>query len=337
MNDTSNGIGVRYPYEHVPSELNRFFLGKFLSAEDFECEQKFFRERSWLRNATLYGPGIVTGLEVSRNLQEKSCFKITPGLAFDQLGRELLLTQELAVHVEAESSGFLVLRFDEAAIEPVPVLAEDDLSQDREMVMNRIREAPIVEFSTDQDAKDAARNGVVLARLGFGEETPSEQFLLQTMRTYAARDPFLWPVIQNFNWQHSDVVPSQELSDVDGTNKSSPSLEITFNAEVSFTDVEASNQAGCMRLYVGGADKPQEVYVPDVHITNEGRSIACQIPAGILKKKGPQHICVSLMTASFQDKFGRVVDGCLLKGLTPSGNGVPGSVFESWFTLDLGR
>ena len=331
---------IRYPYENVPCELNRFFLGKFLSAEDFECEQNYFRERSRLRNAALAGPGIVAGLEVSRNLEASNCFEVSAGLAFDHLGRELLLNQNVSVHVDSQLAGFLVLHYDEAAIEPVPVLAREEGSRDRDIVMNHIREAPVIEFICTDDQATAQRSGVVLARLLFEKKEPQTRHLSQTMRSYAARDPMQWPVILNINWTHGGLVPRALLESNASGDKPELRLVMDLNMPVSAFGLSSQDEQdlkGLVRLFVGDGNDPLAAFLPGVRLDDKATSISCSIPAAILARGGQQRVSLSLLTENLMDALGRVVDGCLLKGVTPTGNGVPGSTFESWFTLDLGR
>jgi hypothetical protein len=71
-------------------ERPRYFAGKMLTAEDLELEQRYHIEKRWLLNRELRGPGIVSGLEVSRG---DGFVTVEPGFALDSNGREILVAE----------------------------------------------------------------------------------------------------------------------------------------------------------------------------------------------------------------------------------------------------
>ncbi len=76
-------------------ERNNYFHGKTLSARDLSAEQSYFNEKRWLINRMILGWGIVCGLEVT---MENGCLAVTPGLALDCCGRELLVCDREMLH-----------------------------------------------------------------------------------------------------------------------------------------------------------------------------------------------------------------------------------------------
>ena len=66
----------------------RFFTGQILTAESFELEQKYFREKLKRHNRALHGFGIVSGLKV---IVEAGEIIVEPGVALDCQGNELLV------------------------------------------------------------------------------------------------------------------------------------------------------------------------------------------------------------------------------------------------------
>ena len=63
----TNGFeDLPFPFDPatVGRELNRYFTGKHMTAEDFEADQHYFLSRHRLHNALLHGWGVVWGLEV---------------------------------------------------------------------------------------------------------------------------------------------------------------------------------------------------------------------------------------------------------------------------------
>jgi hypothetical protein len=69
-------------------ERNHYFHGKTLSARDLAAEQRYFNEKRWLLNRMITGWGIVCGLNVGL---EDGCLVVTPGLALDCCGHEILV------------------------------------------------------------------------------------------------------------------------------------------------------------------------------------------------------------------------------------------------------
>ena len=66
----------------------RFFTGKLLTAEDFELEQQYFREKLKRHNRSLHGFGVVSGLKVTGGPAQIS---VSPGLALDCEGNEVVI------------------------------------------------------------------------------------------------------------------------------------------------------------------------------------------------------------------------------------------------------
>jgi len=71
-------------------ERNNYFYGKRMTARDFQDEQCYFNEKRWLINRTVHGWGVVCGLDVKPTKDNKGV-EITPGLAIDCCGREILV------------------------------------------------------------------------------------------------------------------------------------------------------------------------------------------------------------------------------------------------------
>lgn len=100
---------------------NHYFFGKFLRPREFEIEQYYFLSRHRLQNRLFHGWGVVCGLDVIGPDHEKwdeylEALKrcgtwdpcelplviVTPGIALDPCGRELILKQPKAVPVFKE-------------------------------------------------------------------------------------------------------------------------------------------------------------------------------------------------------------------------------------------
>lgn len=81
-----------------PLERLNYYNGMPLKASDFKTEQEYhIRTRRWL-NKSLYSAGIARGLEV-RKVPGKREVAVSPGLALDNEGREIILLDNATVEV----------------------------------------------------------------------------------------------------------------------------------------------------------------------------------------------------------------------------------------------
>ena len=80
--------GIRKQPFRTPLRV-RYFEGQLLTAQDFQDEQQYQLEKCRLHNRLLHGTGIVTGLQVG--VVEGTTVQVTPGVAIDPLGREVIV------------------------------------------------------------------------------------------------------------------------------------------------------------------------------------------------------------------------------------------------------
>jgi hypothetical protein len=100
-----------------PRERLNYSNGQRLAASDFRAEQAHHDGMRRVLNRSLYSAGIVTGLEVEIDPADRRRVKLRRGLAFDHLGREIFLLQD--VSVPASAGGFLVMWYREQPRRPV--------------------------------------------------------------------------------------------------------------------------------------------------------------------------------------------------------------------------
>ena len=103
----------------------RYYNGQLLSAADFQAEQDYMIGMRRLHNRFVLGAGVVTGLGVT--LDPKSAatgapvITVSAGCAIDSNGQELIVCEPLRCTLSSQlSTGFVVLRFVERAVAPVP-------------------------------------------------------------------------------------------------------------------------------------------------------------------------------------------------------------------------
>ena len=97
-----------------------YFDGRLLTAADYQAEQDYHRRKCLLQNRILFGISVVTGLRVSIS---KDQLTVSPGLAYDCQGNELLLEE---VHhetiVDYASLQFVTIEYREKSLEMTPML-----------------------------------------------------------------------------------------------------------------------------------------------------------------------------------------------------------------------
>ena len=107
---------------------NNFFAGRLLTAEDFQAEQKYFRDKHQLHNRFLVGFGVVTGLEVSIDRTGKSepVIKVAPGFAIDCLGREIIILETFKIKAPSNADvKYVCIHYAERETDPIPVPGGD--------------------------------------------------------------------------------------------------------------------------------------------------------------------------------------------------------------------
>ena len=107
---------------------NNFFSGRLLTAEDFQAEQQYLSEKRRLHNRLLVGFGVVTGLEVSidRKAKSETVIKVTPGLAIDCLGREIIIIEAFKIKAPTNADvKYICIRYAENETDPIPVPGAD--------------------------------------------------------------------------------------------------------------------------------------------------------------------------------------------------------------------
>lgn len=137
-----------------------FFDGQLLTAEDLRREQVYQDQRRQLLNLATVGAGVVTGLEVSAD-PDGTGITVSPGLAIDGLGREIILPADTRVPWPTPDGAAprrwgAVIELAEQPADPVPTTDGP--------VSSRVSEGATITVVTEEPAPDDAR--VVLRRYG---------------------------------------------------------------------------------------------------------------------------------------------------------------------------
>jgi hypothetical protein len=148
----------------------RFFAGQLLSAKDFQAEQEYWLEKQRRHNRAVHGYGVVSGLNVS---VADNAISVSPGMAFDRWGNELVLPQCLRLSVAQPARvAYVIARYHERETDSVPVqrdpAREAEFSRVEEGSEITIEAMPAIQTRTRQPKnrdEPQSEEGILLARL----------------------------------------------------------------------------------------------------------------------------------------------------------------------------
>jgi hypothetical protein len=97
-----------------PIERMNYFNGERLDARDYRAESDYQIRVRRLVNRWLFSPGIARGLEVTRDPNDAHKVRVAAGLAFDFMGREVIVLEQTSVPiygVPSTTPGFVLGNF----------------------------------------------------------------------------------------------------------------------------------------------------------------------------------------------------------------------------------
>ena len=170
-------------------ERNNYFNGKLLTSRDLQAEQRYFNEKRWLINRMVVGWGIVCGLEV---YVDHGCLYVSPGLAIDCCGRELLVCDREAFSSDDISAALgvdpkqydaiewaLCLEYREAKAEPVNSSSSCNKT---ERDYNRLRDSYQLVFRPKDEACPEDHDEDCCPHEKLGNETSIHKALVEGSR-----------------------------------------------------------------------------------------------------------------------------------------------------------
>ena len=157
-------------------ERNRYFYGKLLSVDDFECEQRYMNDKRRLINRFVLGTGVVCGMNVVP--VDDTAISVEMGMALDFAGREIMISQPVIRKLsmidgfsdyteedEENSCLYLCVEYDESEKEPVHSVAGVREQGGQNMEYNKYAEGYHL-FLTSQEPENEE-----LSARAFYEET----------------------------------------------------------------------------------------------------------------------------------------------------------------------
>jgi hypothetical protein len=123
-------------------ERPRFWSGQLLTADDFQAEQDYFRNRLRRHNILLHGWGIVCGLKLSTTSEQWKVF-VEPGYAIDPRGEDVVVdvsqAADIRPHWKGEASGalYVAIRYRATPTRGVPSPSIPDVGGEGAMQYSR--------------------------------------------------------------------------------------------------------------------------------------------------------------------------------------------------------
>ncbi|WP_019503912.1 hypothetical protein [Pleurocapsa sp. PCC 7319] len=150
-------------------ERNKYFYSKLLTVRDFELEQKYGIEKNHLINRLILGEGIVCGLEIELDQQTEPdvlSVTLTPGVALDRNGREIVVGKTISEPLEIKSSEtqYIYIEYQEHDREPIADIANgtSEESGDR---YNRVLESFHLFLSSEAPPELESKSDLTLESL----------------------------------------------------------------------------------------------------------------------------------------------------------------------------
>jgi hypothetical protein len=309
-------------------ERNQYFTGKAMAARDFAADPDYLLGVHRAHNRLCHGWGVLDGLAVTVDQTTTRCVRVDPGVALDRSGREVVVSTGLNAAVDLYAlPALLCVHYAEDEIEPVPpVSAASACAPASEH--NRVRENPKTAWITDKtrwqqivtdDRTNPAHDDENLIPLAVVRSSG------QSIVVESVRRPLFSPGrltrISSVNWQHNGTSPLRDLTvtfdrPLHATAHGvSPNTFLVYSAEDPFAD---RTRLPCPQGMELGMDQNGTIVTYPVS----------PVPVG-------HWVYVSLLCDFLTDENGSQIDGSHLGGHLPTGNGIPGGVFNSWFQVGV--
>ena len=292
--------------------------------------------------------------------------RLTPGLGVDACGNEIVVRNGCEVNLwdalpaeERATAGdahcvWVGVEYTEVPVEPTRTVFTSGCSDTSDCDFGWTRETFTIRVTTNRPDPDrrcdtcctAIGDGCAaclhpvlwLARiddLDWYRPIRPEQFALDVRRPFGRRVP---TVITGINWIHGHSYTPDEAAELLGTHDENAGLAVHFSDGVRVDSLVP----GVVDIQVieGGAGRNADSWfmggefagLPDTEFTSEFRYR--QTTRETLQID--DRVLITVRTAFLLDHCGRPVDGTHVGGRMPTGNGVGGDVFESWFFVREG-
>lgn len=155
------------PGSYFKSEIKRlnYYNSQFLVEKDFNDEQLYHKEMRRLHNRALHTWGVVNGLQVER-VPNECKVSVTPGIAIDRLGQEIVLAERPATlnldEFGTDAPVYVTIKYRDVTDQADKDRSDTQTEGER---YNRWTERPEVKASAAEPAADAPEVLLAVVRL----------------------------------------------------------------------------------------------------------------------------------------------------------------------------
>lgn len=303
-----------------PTQRNRYFTGKFMTARDFELDAEYFYGLHRRHNRLLHDAGVQDGFTVLHH-EDKKCWsrwvRIEPGVAIDVFGRDLVSGVEEFREVP-ETESVLCVGYHRSAVEPIPPVSTAPASSPR-TEMNRWQDGVFFTWRSG----DWEEGLVPLASVMRGEHgQPCRIRSVVPVEPFGRDSGQALTRVRAISWAHGKtgqldrgqvkVWFTRSLhQELHGISPHTFRVRVTKRASGEVVSALSDSFAA---------------------LSSDGLAA---VFSGIRATDG-DWVHVSLLCDFILDENEVPVDGNHLRGRLPSGNGTAGGTFESWFRVEGG-
>ena len=353
---------------HLMRERIRYFTGRHMTARDFSDADAYHRSMRHLHNRVLHGWGIACGLEVEPHPRPECGVVVRCGLALDCCGREIVLPRDLSQRIPwdklpdnrckpGDEVLLLCLEYCEEHTEKVPVLYSHDACSGTAYEDGRVREGYRLHWHVVKEADlpehgwqrpggcepgaDPAPCGGeqqvccldpqcpphACAPLAVVRGDPEHPEIDTSQRRFIGNGPDRLTHVCWISWPHGGIVSASQLAQV--SVRFDRALSPPVGGEAGPTGINERTfvmQSGQQR-----EDLDFVMFTQAPHLLADRRTAVFDV---LRPQQYINHtIQVTLRCDFILDCHGNPVDGNHLRGRLPSGDGVMGGTFESWFRV----
>lgn len=392
-------------------ERNNYFYSKLMTVRDFFAEQRYFNEKRWLMNRMISGWGVVCGLDVTYD-KENRVLIVSPGLAIDCHGREILICEPQTVKLAVleppcdptpeppphDERIVLCLEYHDCKTEPVQLTAMACGGEERQE-FNRIRDSfklrlrhekdvhlpppygrlcPLMDFK--ESGKPETMHGYLCRKLKEGCPDCNEKACLVLARIVIHGDlhipelpevhvdacfrrrlvysnPVLYDLIHCFhgdlphvidmNWKQHHAVEGVSWDDF--VKLMTEGLSVEFDLPMNDTTInkrtfqvavinEDENTGYRLKRFVPAESIEYHPHPhggrATFHVSERWR--IDELQGYSIPRRHGADIEIILRGSLITGAHGKALDGDFVGGKFPSGNGVQGGDFISWFSVAPG-
>lgn len=339
--------------ERKQFKRNKYYYGKLMTVQDFSSEQSYLNEKRWLINQHVLGWGVVYGLDVRpKDAQSSNSVIVAPGLAIDRDGREILVSTPQEIPLPPGQPGqepekfSIGIAFDEIETDEAtrpPIANEREEQREYNSIEERFKLS--AERVVPESEKDAR---LILAEVT--RTSPASRLTInfsgrRLVHTYPALLGDAPRIIQ-INWPHDG-----ELKESDFIFGEKAAIVVHFDRKMDHATLNA--QTFLLLLKVENKERETFKYehIPGTVVPHDDNDRNISYATFLIDaewqnkaldrmhhQKGKFELMVILkgdfvLSVEEDGTLAQALDGNFIGGKLPSGNGIQGGDFVSWFSV----